>query len=217
MCRFIGKSHLSQEFPSDKYRMDFMVANEIVAYSLAQVVGVRVPAWFVSYVGGRPYFFSQDIDPRTDDQGNTFYADDDMLNAIDRREVALANVFNAWLLNSDILGTGRGNILVCNNHLYLIDFANSVLGLHREHAIARLESGVANDIDVWRFVPAWLRTSQSKLQEALVRLQRTPRHAITQALDNAHEVGLLSADLYCALDKFLTGRLANMVVSSLST
>lgn len=204
--RFIGKSPFSPTFPKDKYLMDNMVENEFISYKLAEAAGVNVPSCFIEKYDGAWYFFSKDIDPRPDDETNTYYAEDKDLSKLDKQEVALANAFNVWILNEEITGTGRANMIIVNNKLYMIDFTGALLGYEKDKWRQRLELAREDKEAAKRTIWNWSSITPEEFQRACDKIKLINNFRIDNIIKKTFDIGLIDKEKYIGLSDFLIER-----------
>jgi len=197
--RFIGKSPHSPEFPSHLYNMSRMIENEFICYNLANIVGVNVPAFFVDKFKGKWFFFSRD---RKDEFHKLT---DEELYGFNSMEVALANAFNVWVINTEVVGSGRGNMMSIDGRLYLIDFTTTLLD-HSQKWWLRMETAEKNKDFSRNIIWKWSDIDGPEFKYACNKIKSIPNSIIDIALRKAFNLGLIDLAQYIRIKKFLIKR-----------
>lgn len=197
--RFIGKSPHAPEFPSHLYNMSRMVENEFICYNLANIVGVNIPAFFVDKFKGEWFFFSRD-------RKDIFHRlTDEEVRGFNTAEIALANAFNVWVINTEVIGSGRGNMMSIDGRLWLIDFTTTLLD-HSQQWWLRMETAEKNRDFSRNIVWKWSDINGSEFKYACNKIKAIPNFMIDTILRKAFNLQLIDLAQYIRIKKFLIKR-----------
>jgi len=204
--RFIGKSPSSPDLPEGQV-VECMIENEFICHSLANIVGVNVPEFFVEKYEGGWYFFSRDIDPRPDSEPNFHYSTNEELAKVDKLEIALVNAFNIWVVNEDIICPGRRNMILANNKIYMIDFANALFGINKDGWKEKFNSARDNKEHARKFfIYEWSSINCLEFEQACEIIKSINDFTIDSIIRKALNIGLINEEKHSITRDFLIER-----------